>query len=215
MTATPQRSYSEEAQQFAVIVRRLRQQKDLTLQELSEHSGLAVSTLSKIENSQLSPTYETILRLADGLGVDVAELFSTSSGAASASGRRSITRRDTGVRHVSPQYQYEVYCSDLSRKHFIPWVTTITARSLKEFPELLSHDGEEFIYVLSGTVELNTEHYEPVRLEPGDGCYFDSTMRHACISVGDSAAKILWISSRSEALTAAQSLAGQRKNKPA
>lgn len=214
MAVTPQRSYSQEAQQFAVIVRRLRQQQELTLQELSEQSGLAASTLSKIENSQLSPSYETILRLADGLGVDVAQLFNTAPGTAMTSGRRSITRRGTGVRHVSPQYQYEVYCSDLSRKHFIPLVTTITAHSLREFPEMPSHDGEEFIYVLSGTVELNTEHYEPVQLKSGDGCYFDSTMKHACISVGSSDARILWISSRLESAPTSSPTGRKRKAVP-
>lgn len=198
MAASAQRSYSEESQQFAVIARQLRQRQELTLQQLGERSGLAVSTLSKIENSQLSPTYETLLRLADGLGVDVAELFNSSPDTAMASGRRSITRRDTGIRHASPQYAYEVYCSDLSRKRFVPLVATITARNLDEFPELPSHDGEEFIYVLSGTVELSTEHYEPVRLKAGDGCYFDSKMKHACISIGANDARILWITSRGE-----------------
>lgn len=143
--------------QFAGVVRQLRQRKGLTLQQLSSRSGLAVSTLSKIENSQLSPTYETLLRLADGVGVGVAELFDTSPKAEIASGRRSITRRGAGLRHVSPQYEYELYCSDLSRKRFIPFVTTITARSLQEFPAMPSHDGEEFIFVLSGAVELYTE----------------------------------------------------------
>lgn len=198
MAASSQRSYSEESQRFAVIVRQLRQRQELTLQQLAERSGLAVSTLSKIENSQLSPTYETLLRLADGLGIDVVELFNGGGDSAMASGRRSITRRDTGVRHSTPQYEYEVYCSDLSRKLFVPLVATIAARSREEFPQLPSHDGEEFIYVLSGTVELSTEHYEPVRLKAGDGCYFDSKMKHACISISANDAKVLWITSRGE-----------------
>ncbi len=197
------RTYAEEVQRFASIVRKLRQQASLTLQELGKRCGLSVSTLSKIENNQLSPTYETLLRLADGLGVDVAELFSAEPGAAMASGRRSITRSGQGTRHVSPQYQYEALNSDLSQKQFFPLSTRITARSIDEFPQLSRHDGEEFIYVLVGAVELHTEYYAPVRLEQGDSCYFDSTMGHACISIGEGDAQILWVSSRGQSFASA------------
>lgn len=195
-SSAAERTYKEKAEQLAGIARRLRRRAGLTLQEVGRRCGLSVSTLSKIENSQLSPSYETILRLANGLSVDVTELFSAESSVVMATGRRSVTRRGHGVRHVSPQYQYEMYSADLSRKQFIPLVTRITARRIEDFPQLPRHEGEEFIYVLSGAVELHTEHYEPVRLEPGDGCYLDSVMGHACISVGPGDAQILWISSR-------------------
>lgn len=59
----------------AVIVRTLRLRAGLTLNELSRQAEVAASTISKIESGQLSPGYDIILRLADGLGVDVAELF--------------------------------------------------------------------------------------------------------------------------------------------
>lgn len=169
----------------------------MTLQQLSVRSGLAVSTISKVENNQISPTYENILRLADGLEVDVAELF-TRAPSAMASGRRSITRRGKGAKHRSPQYEYEMLCADLSRKQFIPLVTTIRAHSVSEFPELPRHWGEEFIFVVSGTVELHTDYYEPLRLERGDSCYFDSMMGHAVVSAGAEDAVVLWVCSRVE-----------------
>lgn len=202
--AAPAQSHGEKADEFAGTVRALRQKSGMTLQELSKRSGLATSTISKIERAQLSPTYETILSLADGLGVDMTELFNRGSGATNmASGRRSVTRAGHGTSHSSPQYAYEIYCADLLRKQFIPMVARVTARSLDEFPQLSRHDGEEFIYVISGVIELHTEHYEPTRLESGDGCYLDSAMGHACISVSKDDAMILWINSRGEELTRA------------
>ena len=104
--ARSQRSYTRKAEQFAATVRELRRRTAMTLQTLADRSGLSASTLSKIENGQLSPSYETLLRLADGLGVDVAELFHTQSHADMASGRRSITRRGQGTPHSSAQYLY-------------------------------------------------------------------------------------------------------------
>jgi len=191
------KSYLEKSESFALIVRALRQRASLTLQELSRRSGLAVSTISKIENGQLSPSYETILRLADGLQVDVAELFNTEP-SVNAAGRRSITRRGQGKVHPSPHYLYEMLCTDLSRKHIVPQVTRILARSVDEFGELPRHDGEEFVYVISGAIELYTEFYEPSRLDEGDAVYFDSTMGHALVSVGAGEATVLWVTARSD-----------------
>lgn len=198
-TIDPPRGYAEMAQQFAATVRSLRRRANATLQEIAERSGLARSTLSKIENGQLSPTYETLLRLADGLQIDITELFSGGAPMDTSSGRRSITRRGHGRRLVTQQYQYEMLCADLFRKQFTPLVTKITARSIDEFPQLLRHAGEEFIYVITGEIELHTEHYEPTHLRQGDGCYFDSTMGHACTSVSKNEAVVLWIASHADA----------------
>jgi transcriptional regulator with XRE-family HTH domain len=167
----------------------------LTLQELSLKSGLAFSTISKVEKSQISPSYENILRLADGLNVDVTKLFSDMS-VSMTTGRRTVTRAGQGVAHATPQYDYEMLCTDIAQKHFVPLLTRLRAHDVAEFPVLLSHQGEEFLYVLSGTVEIHTDQYLPLRLEKGDSCYFDSTMGHACVSAGPEEATILWVCSR-------------------
>lgn len=177
-------------------LRRLRSRAGLTLQQLSERVGISPSTLSKIENGQLSPTYEKIAALALGLEVDVGELF-TQVPRPIPLGRRSITRSGEGVKHETPQYTYEVLNADLSDKRFVPLVTTVKAHSIGEFRGLLRHDGEEFIYVLEGTVVLNTEFYAPTVLKKGDSVYFDSTMGHACVSGGGEDALLLWVCSHS------------------
>lgn len=181
------------------IVRRLRGDRGLTMQALARQSGLSVSTISKIENRQISPTYDTLLRVATGLGVDVADLFAAPSQTRVA-GRRTITRRGEGVVHRTPQYIYEMLCGELSAKRFIPLVTTVTAHAVAEFPGLIRHEGEEFIYVLSGRVTLHTQHYAPTVLNASDSCYFDSQMGHACVSAGAEDAVVLWVCSHARAL---------------
>jgi transcriptional regulator with XRE-family HTH domain len=182
--------------QLGPVLRHLRRASKMTLQELSERTGLASSTLSKIENNLISPTYDSILKLADGLKIDVAQLFDPASIQMSL-GRRSVTRDGKGAMYKTDQYDYEMLCTDLSQKKFFPIVATIKAHSVADFPELPRHAGEEFIYVLSGEVEVHTEHYEPVRMVPGDCVYFDSSMGHACVSAGKKSARILWVTSES------------------
>lgn len=191
--ATPELSSSV----LAGKLRMLRRNADLTLQQLSQRCGISASALSKIENGQLSPTYEKIAALALGLDVEVGELFSPTT-KASMSGRRSVTRRGQGVVHRTDQYNYEILHTDMADKRFIPLVTTIRAHDRAEFPQLLSHDGEELLYVLTGEVLLHTDGYAPLHLGAGDSCYFDSTMGHACVSGTAQDATVLWISSHAE-----------------
>ena len=73
----------------------------------------------------------------------------------------------------------------------VPVVGTLHTRSLEEFGEWVRHQGEEFVYVLRGKVELHTEHYEPVVLAAGDSAYFDSSMGHAYLNRGRGDARIL------------------------
>lgn len=180
---------------LAEVVHQRRRDAKLTLQELGERSGLATSTLSKIENGQISPTFETIQAIADGLGVGIAEIFAGHD-RVEVSGRRTITRKGEGVRRATAQYDYELLCAELVGKEFIPLLTTVKARTTADFPGLVKHDGEEFFFVLKGSVTLHTEHWAEAKLEEGDSAYFDSKMGHAIVTAGDEDAQILWICSR-------------------
>lgn len=137
------------------------------------------------------------LHRSGGLGIEVGELFSPTTKNA-ALGRRSVTRRGKGVAHRTAQYSYEILHPDLADKRFVPLVTTIRAHHRAEFPELLSHNGEELLYVLTGKVVLHTDGYAPLELGPGDSCYFDSTMGHACVSGTAEDATVLWVSSHAD-----------------
>ena len=189
--------HGSKATALADTLHKLRTEAELTLQELATRSGVAISTLSKIENGLMSPTYDTILRVATGLDIDVTDLFSGSTSSQHiVSGRRTVTRRGAGIVRSTGPYTHEMLAADLSGKIFIPLKSTIEAHSLSEFPSATAHQGEEFIYVLTGVITLHTDLYEPTTLSAGDSCYFDSTMGHACVSTGDAPAEILWICSQ-------------------
>lgn len=179
---------------LATKLRMLRRNADLTLQQLSQRCGISVSTLSKVEHGQLSPTYEKIAALARGLEVNVGELFSPSQPSALRA-RRSVTRAGEGLVHSTPQYEYALLHADLADKRLIPLLTTIKAHERTAFPRLLSHDGEELLYVLQGKVVVHTDCYAPLELAAGDSCYFDSAMGHACVSGGLEDAQVLWVCS--------------------
>ncbi len=179
---------------LALQLRKFRADRRLTLQALSGRSGISVSTLSKIETGQLSPTYEKVAALADGLDVDVGDLFSPAP--VTVSGRRSVNRAGEGVPHFSPQYDYRMLCAEVSGKQFLPIHARIKARSLTEFGDLARHDGEEFVYVLAGEIEIHSDFYAPLRLAVGDSCYFDSRMGHALLAGSDEDAEILWVCSK-------------------
>lgn len=180
---------------IAATLRELRVAADLTLSQLAQRSNLAASTLSKIENGQMSPTYERIHALAEGLRVDVTEFF-VGKAPVSVSGRRAITRKGERAGLSVEQYDYEMLAADIAGKQFVPLLATVKANSIEDFPGLFSHAGEEFIFILDGEVTLHSEYYAPAVLKKGDCCYFDSRMGHALVSTGDVAATVLWVCSR-------------------
>lgn len=162
--------------------------------ELAGASGLAASTLSKVENGHISLTYDNLIRLAAGLEVDLAELFKPNGGGADRQApmaRYTVTRAQDRPRLPLDVYGYEPLVSGLTSKLMDPTFVRVRARHIDEFPRLVSHAGEEFVYVLSGAIEVHTEHYSPTRLEAGDSIYFDASMGHAYITVSDEEATIL------------------------
>lgn len=187
----------------AGIVKALRQRAGLTLNQLAQRSDVAASTISKIEAGQLSPGYEIIVRLAHGLQVEVAELFKPHTSLA-ATGRRGITRKGQGVMYDTARYTYEAIANDVARKAFIPLRARIKAHEQLEGDQLPAHEGEEWVFVLSGAVTLHSEHYEPLQLREGDSVYFDSRSGHLLISSGAEDAEVIWVCSHRDAMTRMQ-----------
>lgn len=180
--------------QLGKRVREIRLSHNLTLEEASQRTGLARSTLSKIENEQLSPTFQAVQKLAKGLNIDIPQLFSSAKESRSA-GRRDITRAGQGRVHPTPTYEHEMLASQLSNKRMLPYKSTVRSRSFDDYPSWVRHDGEEFLLVLSGRVRFYTEFYEPVELETGDSSYYDGSMGHALISISEQDAEVLWVTS--------------------
>ena len=168
------------------IIRELRARKGWTLKEMSEQSGIPVSTLSKVENGRLTLTYDKLQQMSQRLKIRMSDLFAEADPQVeSITARRSIGRIDDSVRVNTPNYDYYYLCPELRRKRMIPIVTRISAKSLDQFGELVRHSGEEYIHVLEGSIVVHTEFYDPVALRAGEGIYIDSNMGHAYVAGED------------------------------
>lgn len=168
-------------------IRRHRAQMGLTLTELAARSGLTKGALSKIETGQGTAAIATILRIAEALGIPLAELFADSEESApyvlTRAGQGRILTRD-GSRFG---YSYEALALDMKRKAIEPFLLTIRPGDPQgEF----HHRGQEFIYMLSGQMEF-TIGDDRLRLGRGDSLYFDSSLAHSTRIIGKRPARFL------------------------
>lgn len=170
-------------------IRQTRKQMKMTLRELGEKTGLTVSQLSKLENSKQRISVDMALKIAGVLRVPVTSLLSTPR--QMPLGRRSITRAGSGVLHTADGIVFEVLCSDFRDKTNIFWNVTITGRSIEATGGWHQHSGEEFIQIISGTLELHSRHYEPLVITAGDSILFDGEMEHAYVCISEEPARLL------------------------
>jgi transcriptional regulator with XRE-family HTH domain len=196
-TAPAAKAAGGDSPNLGAALRQLRFQRRLSIADVSEATGIAKSTLSRVENDQLSLTYSKLLQLCRGLQIDIAQLFSSQEHAAEVrpSARRTFTPPGAGRPVVVGRQGYAYLCTELAGKKMTPMIGIITSRTLAESNGLLKHAGEEFAYVLEGQLELHTEYYSPLLLDTGGCVYFDGTMGHAYVSVGDKPLKILCVCS--------------------
>jgi transcriptional regulator with XRE-family HTH domain len=171
---------------LGALLRGLRARHNWTLKQMSEKSGIPLSTLSKVEHDRLTLTYDKLLQVSRRLGLRMSELFAEDADEAvqPVTARRSLGDVERSVRVETPNYDYYYLCTELRRKRMVPVLTKIRAKSVEQFGELVRHAGEEYIFVLRGSVVVATEFYDPVTLEEGQSIYIDSNMGHAYL-VGD------------------------------
>jgi transcriptional regulator with XRE-family HTH domain len=182
MAARPARSDSPQ-RTLGAVLRDLRARFGWTLKEMSAKSGIPFSTLSKVENDRLTLTYDKLQQLSQRLNISMSELFSDPAAPEPAvTARRSIGTLDNALRVTTPNYDHYYLCTELRRKRMIPILVRICAHTSEEFGNLHRHQGEDFVYVLKGRVEVQTEFYDPVVLEEGEAIYLDSTMGHAYLA---------------------------------
>jgi transcriptional regulator with XRE-family HTH domain len=111
-------------------VRELRRARDWTLEQAANQAGLARSTLSKIENGQMSPTYDALKKLAVGLGISVPQLF-TPAPRAQVNGRMVVTKSGEGTAQLTTTYEHELLAEGLSQKRMLPYRARVRARTLE------------------------------------------------------------------------------------
>lgn len=165
---------------LGAVIRNIRKKNDWTLKQMSLEVDIPISTLSKIEHEQLTLTYDKILQLSENLNISISELFSLNSN--SISENRSIGTLDSALRVETPNYEYFFLCPELRHKRMTPSFGYVRCHSLEEFGDLVSHPGEEFVFVVSGSIVVHTQLYDPATLNEGESIYIDANMGHAYLA---------------------------------
>jgi transcriptional regulator with XRE-family HTH domain len=173
-------------------LRALRKARGWTLAEVSARTGLAISTLSKAERGHMSLTYDRIVQLADGLELDIVELFGRAASPLTSCGVR-VTRYGEAPEHNTAYYTYGMASADVANKQMTPMFGRIRAHNIDEFQTLISHPGEEYTIVLEGSVTVYVDGSEPETLDRFDSIYLDSTVGHAYVSAGPEDALVMCI----------------------
>lgn len=169
-------------------VRLLRHDRGWNLSDLSKRSGIALSTLSKVENGILSLTYDRLQQVAQAFDMTMSAFLSPAAGdefRGAPSARISWARKGSGTTADTPNYLYNYLCEDLRLKAMVPILSQCRARTIEDFGPLLEHDAEEFIFVVKGRVEVHTAYYGPQVLETGESVYLDSRMGHAYLDASE------------------------------
>lgn len=172
------------------VIRKLRQRKDMSLSTLADLAGVSKSNLSKIENCMISPTFDTIDRVAKGLGVASASLLSAQS---PVQAQPSFTDTGQGLHSESERYRFEYLFSDMDNRRMVPLIATVKPDEYEEFPPSSSHSGEEFFFVLEGDISFHCEDHPPREMSTGDAVYFNSALRHLVRNRGRLEARLLWV----------------------
>ncbi|USS57682.1 MULTISPECIES: helix-turn-helix domain-containing protein [Pseudomonas] len=170
----------------AAVGRRLRQvrkARQLTLKQLSEASGVPVSTLSKMELAQVSVSYEKLAAAARALNVDIAQLFRASGTADTPVPVTVVVDSLAAVAgYATGTYDYHPIAGAFPERRMTPAYARIIARERGQFDDFIRHPGQEFALVLSGRVRIEFETGEAVSIGPQETAYFNSQVGHIYLS---------------------------------
>lgn len=179
---------------IAKNINTLRKQKNITLQELADLTGLTKGYLSKIERSKKAPPYSTLNKIAISLGVDAPFLLGenlrgsqdTRISFTKKNQRKSIKSMGSLSEGSLYDYSYEALSFDKPGKNMEPYIIEPAFDEQAVF----QHEGEEFMFLLEGKHEFIYDG-ETFIMEEGDSIYFDAAVPHTGRSVGNKKAKLL------------------------
>ncbi|QTA87672.1 helix-turn-helix domain-containing protein [Desulfonema magnum] len=186
LTGDISKSGSEGFEEIGNRIKTLREDKGLSLDELSNMTGFDVELLSQIENSEVQPQLGTVIKLSKALDSAFGRLVSGVGEKLYSITRKEeqkVVSRSTSQKGSKNLYTYKTLAPEVKGRHMEALVV-----QLEQNPdeEVSVHEGEEFIYVLNGTVMLKIGE-DRFELEPGDSAYYLSTTPHVLGSKNGSA----------------------------
>lgn len=172
-------------------IRRLRLRKSMGLVELGRHTGLSAAMLSKLENNHVVPTLQTLSRIALVFSVGLDHFFADPSKHQTIAITRASERMQFDEKLDTKEVLYSFECLDYSATDRKPnaYLATIKRHEDGTLPQH-THEGHEFIYVLSGTLGLQVEG-EEITLHKADTAYFNARLPHGYRSIDESDCKAI------------------------
>ncbi|MFO7599348.1 MAG: cupin domain-containing protein [Candidatus Desulfacyla sp.] len=172
-------------------VKAVREKRNLSLQDISQRTDLSVSLLEGIENGSVAPPLGTVIKLAKALDLKMGYFISGEEDRPYTIVRkddRKVVSRYDSQKGAYYGYGYESLAPHKTDRHMEPFLVTLDPAETEE--ERSTHDGQEFIYVLEGTMEVRLGE-EVHLLKPGDAIYYDSTVPHLVKCHGQERTRIL------------------------
>jgi len=172
-------------------VKTVREGRNLSLQDISQRTDLDVSLLEQIESGSVAPPLGVVIKLAKALNLKMGYFISGEEDRAYTivrkSDRKVVSRYDSKKgEHYG--YGYESLAPHKTNRHMEPFLVSLDPAETEE--ERSTHDGQEFIYVLEGAMEVRLDEEIHI-LEPGDSIYYDSTVPHLVKCHGEKRTRIL------------------------
>ena len=172
---------------FADKMKKLRLKKKVSLEELEKKTGYSVEYLSQIENNEMLTPVSVILSVSQSLSIPSEDLLLSKS--EKQSHRKNSKQRKESFEKRSESYCYKVLTPQGNNKHLNAFKVTINPNQDHEMIEY-HHSGEEFIYVLSGVLQLKVGQ-TTFTLKPEESMHFDSSKAHKLWSVSEEPTQIL------------------------
>jgi transcriptional regulator with XRE-family HTH domain len=189
LTAVPDRT------SVGARLRELRKRQRLTLKHLSERSGVALSTLSKMELGQVSASYGKLAAVARALSVDMGELFGAGNAEEQSGPLFVRSALATAPRYDAENYELRMLATAYPGKRMTPAYGRIEARAGDEFSDFVRHPGQEFVMVLSGSVRIQFETGDAIALKRLESAYFDSAVGHIYLRTSRKPAELVVVMS--------------------
>jgi len=176
-------------------IKGIRESKNLTVEEIAERSGLSTEQITSIENDVNLPSLGPLIKIARALGVRLGTFMDDNDAigpvvcrGADREQERSISFSN-GTADARKHMEYHPLAKQKAGRHMEPFIVDIQPSEEREFISS-AHEGEEFIYVMSGEVEIDYGK-EKYLLQAGDSIYYDSIVKHHIHGSDGKAAKIL------------------------
>ncbi|MBO7140681.1 MAG: helix-turn-helix transcriptional regulator [Prevotella sp.] len=176
-------------------IKSMRETKGLSIEEIAERSGLSVEQIQSIETDQNLPSLGPLIKVARALGVRLGTFMDDSDALgpvvtrAADREKQSTISFSNGAADARRHMEYHPLAQQKAGRHMEPFIIDINPEETPEY-QLSAHEGEEFIYVMQGEVEI-VYGKDTYSLNEGDSIFYDSIVKHHVHGAPGKSAKIL------------------------